>query len=143
MRENNCAGQPSFPKNHGVCPGGFDGIGGVFSIFIFFVSAMDEGYPKIAWRMANVPDLAIFRRFQALNLQNLLYLQAELVHLEGQLEQAAAADAQSADARCKLYSRDWFTLRSSHAIPDCDGRQWAIFLDIRSKLKEYSQCSLP
>lgn len=100
---------------------------------------MDEGYPKLAWRMGNVPDLAIFRRFQALNLQNLLYLQAELVHLEDQLKHEAAADSQSASARCKLHSRDWFTLKNSHSFDDGDGKQWGIFLAIRSKLKEYSK----
>jgi hypothetical protein len=41
-----------------------------------------NGYPKLARHMGASPEIAIFRRFGALNAQNLLYLQAELVHLE-------------------------------------------------------------
>jgi hypothetical protein len=90
--------------------------------------------------MTDVPDLAIFRRFQSLNLQNLLYLQAELVHLEAKLQNQAVADAQSGSDTRKLHSRDWYRLSHSHEYPDGDRSQWEIIRAIRPKLKEYSQC---
>src|SRR5256885_6813876 len=39
--------------------------------------AIREGYAQIAWRMSVFPELATTRCFRALNMQNLLYLQAE------------------------------------------------------------------
>jgi hypothetical protein len=49
------------------------------------ISQPTHGYPKIARLMGENPDLAIFRSFRELNARNLLYYQAELVHLEDQL----------------------------------------------------------
>jgi hypothetical protein len=43
------------------------------------------GYTKLASVMGKNPELAIFRRFSALNAKNLLYLQAEHVNLEARL----------------------------------------------------------
>jgi hypothetical protein len=40
-----------------------------------------NGYTKLAIQMGQYSEMAIFRRFGALNAQNLLYLQAELVQL--------------------------------------------------------------
>ncbi len=44
------------------------------------------GYTALALLMGRVPEVAIFRRFSTLNARNLLYLQAELVQLEDDLE---------------------------------------------------------
>ena len=44
-----------------------------------------EGYAKLASFMASDSEFAIFRRFGALNAQNLLYYQAELMDLETHL----------------------------------------------------------
>ena len=45
-----------------------------------------EGYDRFAQFMGTHPKLAISRRFGALNLRNLLYLQAELIYLEDELK---------------------------------------------------------
>jgi hypothetical protein len=42
----------------------------------------EQGYPRLADAMHRYSDMAIFRKFEVLNLQNLLYLQAELTRLE-------------------------------------------------------------
>jgi hypothetical protein len=95
-----------------------------------------EGYAKIASRIASHPELGIYRRFAALNAQNILYLQAELHGLEHELKQYASEDAAaSSDETRKLYSRDWQTLAES---PEEDRRQWNTMCRIRVKLKEYS-----
>src|SRR5271156_5469960 len=73
-----------------------------------------EGYAKIASRVAAHPELGIYRRFGALNAQNILYLQAELHELEQELQQYAAEDAAAAnDETRKRYSRDWYSLAES------------------------------
>ncbi len=101
-----------------------------------------EGYPKIASLMGAHPEVAIFRRFGALNAQNLLYLQAELVALEKDLRTCAAEDWASKDTDRVFYCRDWYSLSSSWDNESSDsevtGRQWQIMLKIREKLKEYS-----
>jgi hypothetical protein len=48
-----------------------------------------EGYAKVAHLMGTHGEFGIFRRFQTLNMQNLLYLQAEITHLEAELRQGA------------------------------------------------------
>lgn len=40
-------------------------------------------YQKLSEFMATTPTMSIFRRFAALNTQNVLFLQAELATLEG------------------------------------------------------------
>jgi len=95
-----------------------------------------EGYAKIASRIALNPELGIYRKFAALNAQNLLYLQAEIHGLEQELRDYAQNDADALDDQTrKLYSRDWNTLANAR---DHDRRQWDTVCQIREKLKEYS-----
>jgi hypothetical protein len=91
------------------------------------------GYTELASIMGKNPELAIFRRFSALNAKNLLYLQAELVNLEARLQRHAATTPDTEKAR---YESDWFSL--SRSEKDGDDKQWQTFLEIRAKLKEYS-----
>ena len=93
-----------------------------------------EGYAKIASLMGAYPEVAILRRFRALNIQSLLYIQAELVHLESELRESSHANQQSEDAHRVTMSKDWFTLAHYH---EGNERQWAVALRIREKLKEY------
>jgi hypothetical protein len=46
------------------------------------------GYPTLAGKMSLTPRHAILKGFAALGMQNLLYYQAELVHLENRLRKA-------------------------------------------------------
>jgi hypothetical protein len=102
-------------------------------------SKIINGYPKLAEHMGGTPEISIFRRFETLNRQNLLYLQAELTALERELRnlEAESAACDAADPRSQ-YSRDWewmsMTDEKSNINP-----QWQLFLRIRVVLKEYSK----
>ena len=99
------------------------------------IAEMEEGYSKVAQLMASFDDYAIFRRFKALNYQNLLYLHAELVHLEGELRELAERDASNAE---RIYhAKDWWSL--SQADDGQDKEQWEKFMIIREKLDKYSK----
>ena len=100
-----------------------------------------EGYARLASLMGAYPEVAIFRRFGALNAQNLLYLQAKLVALENDLRACAFEDARSDNPDRATYSTDWYTLSQSkdeNGGPEGSGKQWRVVLRIREKLKEYS-----
>ena len=113
--------------------------------FAFTVVLM-EGYAKLASLMGAHPEVAILRRFGGLNAQNLLYLQAEIMALESQLNKDAAQDCASNDTNRMFHSRDWYTLsRPKDDGDDGDeaaGRQWQTMLSIREKLKEYSSLTI-
>jgi hypothetical protein len=96
-----------------------------------------NGYPKLARYMGASPEIAIFRRFVALNAKNLLYLQAELVHLEKKLHEFETRDSQSSEGMKSQYARDWFWL--SRSENDGNDDQWQTVLAIRKKLVEYSK----
>ena len=96
------------------------------------------GYARLASLMGTYPEVAIFRRFGALNVQNLLYLQAEITILENELRRTENADLESADQDRAIYGRDWQTLSDS-IDGSGDGSQWRTFLKNRERLKEYSE----
>jgi hypothetical protein len=97
-----------------------------------------EGYAQLAWRMSVHGDLAIVRRFAALNIQNILYLQAELVHLERRLREKEIASNRSENERLRWHARDWQTLSQDQAPGGEDECQWRLWLRIRERLREYS-----
>jgi hypothetical protein len=91
-----------------------------------------EGYCKVARFMGRQDEYAIFRRFKALNAQNLLYLQAELTHLEAHMY--SLAQRNSTDRI--IPNKDWWSL--SHSEKEEDSEQWDKVLEIREKLEQYS-----
>ena len=95
----------------------------------------DEGHAKIAAIMSHYNEFAIFRKVSKLNYQNLLYLQAELTHLEANLKHLV--DRDSADPHRENYTKDWWYLTQNNEEHD-SREQWQKFLQIRQKLKEYS-----
>lgn len=97
------------------------------------------GYPRIAGEMSVKPQLALFRRFGALNARNLMYLQNDLANLERALKEFECADSLDARGKKQLYARDYHTLDCSSR--DSDTAQLNIFLRVREKLKEYSTYS--
>ncbi|MCJ1246402.1 hypothetical protein MMC30_003609 [Trapelia coarctata] len=97
-----------------------------------------EGYLKIAELMGRHEELAVFRRFDSMNFQNLLYLQAELVHLESDYHQIS--EKGEACTAFPHRSRDWWSL--TQPGPDGNREQWDKVLEIREKLTEYSVTSL-
>lgn len=98
-----------------------------------------DGYPRLAEHMGSTPEISIFRRFESLSRQNLLYLQAELTTLERELRilEAESAACDAADPRSR-YARDWEWM---NMIDEESNRnpQWQLFLRIRAVLKEYSK----
>jgi hypothetical protein len=50
------------------------------------IKDVPSGYPTVAALISKDNDFAIFRKFRYLNARNLLYLQAELIDLENELE---------------------------------------------------------
>lgn len=96
-----------------------------------------EGYPRLAVLQGTYPELAIYRRFSILNARNLLYLQAEIVDLEDQLNRYTIEDLNSDETEKKKYSRNWFYL-SRLSEGDVHNSQWHTALQIREKLREYS-----
>lgn len=95
------------------------------------------GYPKFAELMNDIPEMAIFRRFGALNALNLLYLQARLVHIERKLKKAQELDHQSPEGCKSLYAKDWYFLNESEQ--DGDESQLQLVEEAREKLNEYSK----
>lgn len=96
-----------------------------------------QGYHKLAVLMGTLCDeAAIFRRFGALNMVNLLSLQAELVALQVDFQDICHEDDHSNDPTDRLFSSCFRTLRNSNgAVND---EQWQKLLVIRRKLSEYS-----
>jgi len=82
------------------------------------------------------PELAIFRRFGALNAENILYFQAELVSLEQSLRKQQKADSESGHERRSKYALNWYQLSSSGDHGDTT--QLDLVLRIRQTLKDYS-----
>ena len=93
--------------------------------------------------MEIMPEIAMFRRFGALNARSLLYYQNELAHLEDQLKELEAEDANSPDGKKATYSMNAFWLNTADfevdgKLRDGDMRQRELVLQIRRVLKEYS-----
>lgn len=96
-----------------------------------------EGYRAIAQFLAKEPGIVILNRFPTLNVQNLLYMQAELYHLEEELQEIAKEDAASSCPTRQDYRYSFVELRDSLAGPE--NFQWKKILDIRHKLEQYSE----
>lgn len=97
-----------------------------------------EGYAKIASFMGKHPESAQVLCFSDINLQNILYLQAEIYGLREDLRNIEAQSQTSSSETFKSFALDWYTLSST---PDNDGgmnRQWQKVLQLRKLLKEYS-----
>jgi hypothetical protein len=67
-----------------------------------------EGHAKVAKLISRHPELATVRRFGDLNMQSLLYLHAELVHLEAEYRKLAEDDQSHPDRLD--HAKDWFSL---------------------------------
>jgi hypothetical protein len=97
-----------------------------------------KGYNKIAALMGRYPESAIICQFSELNIQNILYLQAELLGLQKDLRELEDANDRSLDPERCSFSRNWDAL-SSAKKEDRSDEQWKLGLSIRNKLKEYSK----
>ena len=99
-------------------------------------SETTTGYNKLANLFADYEDLATFRCFNAMNAKNLLYMQAELLHLEQQLQVQIEYDFQTSKTEADGVAKYWKALEdSSEGQIGCWQKQKV--LEIREKLKRY------
>jgi len=99
---------------------------------------MTGGYDKLAAFMSNT-EHTIVRKYRHLAIRDLLYLQAELCHLDLEYNLIAQEDAEEEDER-KIYDKEWWYLQKSKER-GFDGKQWEHQLKIREKLREYCKLS--
>ena len=93
-------------------------------------------YTRLAALIGTHRELAIVRHFASLNAKNILYLQAELVHLEAELKDIENENKFSGDAERAAFQVSLFDLKeSSDSNKDL---QWRKVLEVRNKLREYS-----
>jgi hypothetical protein len=95
-----------------------------------------EGYAKVAELMGRHPEFAIIRKFKTANLQNLLYLQAEITYIEEELRQIEIRDIRHGQPR-ENFPHDWWFL-SSAETPE-DAQQWSKVVELRKRLEQYSK----
>lgn len=95
-----------------------------------------DGYSRLAKFMGTYRGEAIYRRFRTLHNKVLLSRQAELVHLQAELDIVSRQDRYSHDAKRERFEYVFASLKE--ASVDERGRdQWNKLLEIRQKLKEY------
>jgi hypothetical protein len=97
-----------------------------------------DGYDRLAAVIGRYGGMAIFKRFAMLNAKNLLYMQQELVHLDQQLKNLAFKDANSGEKGRASYQYSFVNLKCSLG-KDGEDAQWRKVLEIREKLKAYSE----
>ena len=97
------------------------------------------GYDRLARFMVN-DQYAIFRQFKSTANRDLLFLQAELAHLEEEFLNLSKRD-RNIEGEQELHDRNWYLLSTAN-YRGCGGEQWEKALQIRSKLREYCLNSL-
>lgn len=105
------------------------------------MSPPQEGYAALAAHLEHKTAGPILRRFGALNVLNLLYMQAELFHLERELRAIAKEDAEAAESPRTDFAYSMLELRDSIGEGKGKGQgfQWEKVLEIRARLGEYSR----
>ncbi|KAL9073145.1 MAG: hypothetical protein Q9157_004858 [Trypethelium eluteriae] len=103
------------------------------------IESLMEGYAKLAQLMSAYDEFAILRSFKSLNMQNLLYLQAEITHLEAELGELARRDGMRGDR--DYHASDWWSLSLGENANEGDLEQWEKVLQLRDKLDKYSRAS--
>jgi hypothetical protein len=98
-----------------------------------------QGYQKFAAFLSSNRDFALLRKYDALQIKDLLFQQAELTHLEAQLENIIQEDEEAFEkgekGRSDL-SLSWDKLkRSKDRMPD--RLQYDKTMEVRKALKEY------
>jgi hypothetical protein len=109
------------------------------STFSAMSSSAKRGYSKLSHFMYT-KNHVILKQFRSTALRDILYLQAQLVHLETEFQNAAKVDRESGDKTRLLYDVEWFTL----SCPENGSysKQWGLELQIRSVLEQFCQCAL-
>jgi hypothetical protein len=93
------------------------------------------GYDSLALLLSRYPELAIFRKFGRLSMKCILYRQAEIIHLEKELETLAKAN--SLDPEKLPLTKDWYRFANAQD-PDFDiCHQRAKVDELQTKLQQY------
>ena len=95
-----------------------------------------EGYDKLALFFGNHPQMMMFRAFSMLGGKYSTYLQAQLSHLEKDLEDASRMDRESEDPEKRNYQYSWWDLHRARKDEDFQIRK---IEEIGKVLKEYCQ----
>ena len=98
-----------------------------------------KGYDKLAALAGCHPRMLMVRSFSTLGAKTLFYLQAELAHLEKDLESIARKDSESNSRERQLFQNSWWDLQRARPGED---RQWKRVQEIRIKLNEYCEFEL-
>ncbi|KAL2814903.1 hypothetical protein BDW59DRAFT_176293 [Aspergillus cavernicola] len=94
-----------------------------------------EGYDKLAALMTGDKGLSIFRSFKRLNAKNLLYLQAEIVIKEQELNEIIQKDRASQGFPQRNFSTSVRYLKGGIDGP-C--QQWCKWVEVRELLEKYN-----
>lgn len=100
-----------------------------------------KGYPKLASLMSNEKEVAVFRRFDDLNILSLLALQAEIIDLDKDLRREfRIADMTSNGSQHQPQQQSDAIHRSENfkLSRESNSAQYQKIKDLRSRLKEYS-----
>ena len=95
------------------------------------------GYAQLAALMAQQQELAIFKTYRTLGIQNLLYLQAEIAHVQEELQNLVERDQIHPDRA--YHSRDWWSLSQGETEEDTE--QWKTVQELRTLLNKYCETS--
>ncbi|KAF2104709.1 hypothetical protein NA57DRAFT_70916 [Rhizodiscina lignyota] len=98
------------------------------------------GYPGLARQMGTYPGLNMFKRFAELNARNLLYMQAELLHLQQRLFVITSLDHNSPDGTEQAYENRAKTFLESETAES--NEQWNVVVKVRGKLSVYNAALL-
>ncbi|KAF2438271.1 hypothetical protein P171DRAFT_477653 [Karstenula rhodostoma CBS 690.94] len=95
------------------------------------------GYPKLAERIAVLPETGIYRRFDALNARNLLYLQSELCTLENAIREQEERDQHDKRGNKSKYATDHACMLND--APSVGRRQLNLVETLRKKISQYNK----
>lgn len=88
------------------------------------------GYHRLATLMSKDHNIAIFRRFDEINMLNLLSLQAEIFDLQNHFGLRCTIDDMSNDANREEYSKYFLKLHQSKGT---ENGQYQMLLELRKK----------
>ncbi len=110
------------------------GLHGILHLHLRNMAYSQRGYPRLAALMGKEKDVAIFRRFDDLNMLCLLSLQAEIVQLETEFKIECIADDTSGLRPALEYSGNFKLARNNTSA------QHTKLKTIRELIREYSEC---
>ena len=100
-----------------------------------------KGHPMLAYFMGNAPLAAHVRRFAALSMRNILYLQADIQFLEKKLLLAENRDSRSGRGKESSYSLNWQDLKDSANSENKE--QYELIRDLRVLMEQYGKLITP